>query len=172
MSQSADVDKMVSSFLSELNGLCDSLELTPDKAAFHLPASNEQRNFAGYERIPATNAGSRPATQDDFGTENSKNGGLISQTALKSMPCRNINVLLMNDKRFIPGTRQNTEEFHLTSNVPEEAPSPGIPYLGQPRLTGWAWFRSFHSLCWAPFAAWIRKFRGRGHSVQPSKPGT
>jgi len=173
MNRPADIDKMVSSFLSELNSLCNSLGLTPDKAPADLPAPNEQRNPDDYGRITPTDAEPRAGTQHDLGTENAKNGRSRSPTNSKCMPCRNIDVLLMSDSRFIAGMRRNPEEFYVASNAPGDATSPKIPY--QPRLKVQVRLHSCGSL-WATFTTWIQRFRGRGgaarHSVQPSKPKT
>ncbi len=162
MSGPADVDKMVSSFLSELNTLSDSLGLTQDKAAVDLTALNGQKNPTGDERTAPTPAGSRYASQQDSGTEDTKDSEAVASAASKGMPYRNIDVLLKSDSRFVAGMKRKTEESSGASNALQTARSTGSAHHGQPRPSG----RALVLLRLEPFTTWIRKLR-RHNSGRP-----
>ncbi len=162
MREPVDVDKMVSSFLSELNALCDSLGLIPDKEVAANGASAADSPDLGRPRNPdgpsltTEDASARPGTPEESRTENATCGDAMPPAASKRVPRRNIDILLMSDNRFTAGMMRNTEESSSTSKALQDHCFTGTSYRGQPRP---ARMQLRWSSCWVPVTTRIRKFQ-------------
>ena len=156
MDRPADVDRMVSSFLSELDTLSDSLGLMPDSAADGHYV-NAQVQAPGSNGIASEEAESAPNTDRKSPSPAISNG----------VPRRNIDILLMTDNRYNEGAKRNREEFFRMASALQDACVSASPRHGQTRSMGPALCRLRCSLSWPPVTTWIRKLRRRGSS-QPA----
>ena len=156
MNRPADVDRMVSSFLSELDTLSDSLGLLPDGAADG-HSVNAQVQAPGSNGIALEEAESAPNPDRESTSPAISNG----------VPRRNIDILLMTDNRYNKGANRNREEFFRTASTLQEAGVAASPRHRQIRRAGQALCRLRCSLSWPPVTAWIRKLRRRSSS-QPT----
>jgi len=147
---------MVSSFLSELDTLSDSLGLMPDRAAVR-HSVNAQVQAPGSNGIAPEQAESTPDPDRE-----SKSPAISS-----GVPRRNIDILLMTDNRYNKGAKRNREEFFRAASMLQDAGVAASPRYGQIRHAGQALYRLRCSLSWPPVTAWIRKLRRRSSS-QPA----
>jgi hypothetical protein len=156
MRRPADVDRMVSSFLSELDTLSDSLGLMPDRAADG-HSVNAQVQAPGSNGIASEEAESAPNPDRKS----------PSSTIYNGVPRRNIDILLMTDNRYNEGAKRNREEFFRMASAPQDACVAASPQHGQTRRAGPALCRLRCSLSWPLVTTWIRKLRRR-RSSQPA----
>jgi len=147
MSRPADVDRMVSSFLSELDTLSDSLGVTPGGAA------DDARSLHAQDQAPESNGKKSEEVKSAPNPDHESPAPAISN----GMPCRNIDILLMTDNRYLAGARRNREEFFRMASVLQDAGVPAFPQDGQTRRAKPALYRLRFSLSWPPVTAWIRK---------------
>lgn len=125
-SRPADVDQMVSSFLSELDTLSDALKLPRSK-------SDQQRSDA-----------SAPIDEPE------------RRVVLEMPLYRNIDVLLMDNAQSAAGRKRPQEELPqslhaLHGSQPPQQPSDNL-FQWMP-ASGWTQIRSGCSRCWANFLA-------------------
>jgi hypothetical protein len=156
MNRPADVDRMASSFLTELDTLSNSLGLMPDGAADG-HSVNAQVQAPGSNGIASEEAETAPNPDRES----------PSPAISCGVPRRNIDILLMTDNRYIEGAKRNPEEFFRVARDLQDVCVSASPLHGQTRPAGPALCRLRCSLSWPPIIAWIRKLRRRGSS-QPA----
>ena len=153
MSRPADVDRMISGFLSELDTLSDSLGLMPDRAA-------DGHSVKAQDQAPESNG---IASEE---AESAANPGPEVPTPAISngVPRRNIDILLMTDNRYNEGAKRNRDEFFRMATALQDVFASASPRHGQTLRAGPALCRLRCSFSWLPVTTWIRKRLGRGSS--------
>lgn len=134
MSDPADVDKLVSDFLGELNELSDSLGVAQGKPAQNSKAGPSVDVHPGRPEDPQIRAAAQAPA------ETAKEGEPSQPVSSKPVSCRNIDILLM-DQAPPPSTAAKVEEdeFPHSCKVLYDSPASRLRRAAKRRMRALVW---------------------------------
>jgi hypothetical protein len=160
MSRQADVDKLVSGFLSELDTLSDSLGLPSEETAADSRPGNGQVNAADHEPIAPSDSESPSCDTKEFDRKALQEGNSSSTSSSPGAPLRNIDVLLMSNNRTAKEMNQSANAQSQEPGTLQNTRPPRMSLSARLQQERRVLFRMRCSPRWPPITTWIQKLRG------------